>query len=217
METNSKKRTVKIWLIEDNNAFRSVIARVLNDIDGFECTACYSTCEAALEALSHQQPDIILLDVELPGMNGIEGIREIKRRSPGTHVIMLTVFDDQEKIFKAIGAGASGYLLKTSTEEKIAEAVREVISGGVAMNQQVARSVWEMFAEMAAPGTDYKLTGREKEILAAMVQGLGNKEIAGQLSMSYHTVDTHLRSIYHKLGVNTRSGAVAKAVKERLV
>lgn len=214
---NASKPPTRIWLVEDNNAFRSVIARVINDIAGFECSEAFSSCEDALESLASARPEIILLDVELPGMNGLEGIREIKKRSPNTHVVMLTVFADQQKIRNAIGAGASGYLLKTSSEEEIAAAMRDVLAGGTPMNKEVARSVWNMFAEMAAPAEAHRLTPREKEILKGLVEGLGNKEIAEKLSMSYHTVDAHLRNIYDKLKVHNRAGAVAKAVHERLI
>lgn len=216
-EAVPKPVPVRIWLIEDNNAFRSVIARVIGDIPGFECAEAFSSCEEALESFATSRPDIVLLDVELPGMNGLEGIREIKKRSPQTHVVMLTVFADQQKIKNAIGAGASGYLLKTSSEEEIADALREVLAGGTPMNKEVARSVWNMFAEMAAPPDAHRLTPREKEILQGLVEGLGNKEIAEKLAMSSHTVDAHLRNIYEKLKVHNRAGAVAKAVHERLV
>ncbi len=206
-----------VWLVEDNNAFRSVVERVLNDVAGFSCPQTFASAEEVLDAVEHDAPDVILLDVALPGMNGIEAIGEIKSRAPKTHVVMLTVFDDQKKIYEAIGAGASGYLLKTSSEKEIADAIRQVIHGGVPMHEKVARSVWDMFAEMAIPKQDYGITPRELEILEAVVQGSGNKEIADKLSMSIHTVDTHLRHIFRKLSVNTRAAAVAKALKERLV
>lgn len=214
---NAAPNSIPIWLIEDNNAFRGVIQRVIDDIPGFVCAETFASCEDALEALTGSQPKIILLDVELPGMNGITGIREIKKRAPNTHVVMLTVFDDQQKIRNAITAGASGYLLKTSSEEEIAAAMREVVDGGVPMNKNVARSVWTMFAQMSAPQESYGLTPREKEILKGLVDGKVNKEIAEKLSMSYHTVDAHLRNIYEKLKVHNRAGAVAKAVHEHLV
>jgi DNA-binding NarL/FixJ family response regulator len=161
-------------------------------------------------------PDVILVDVELPGMNGIEAVQRIKAISPITRIIMLTVFDDHDKIFKAVCAGASGYLLKTSPVEKIVESIRDVYSGGAPMTPRVAHSVLEMFSRLMVPHQDYGLTAREQKILELMTEGLLKKEIADQLTLSYHTVDTHLRNIYAKLHVNTRSGAVAKALKERL-
>ena len=159
---------------------------------------------------------MILSDVALPGMNGIAGIRQIKACAPGIHVIMLTVYDEHEKVLN-ICVGASGYLLKNSSEETITAAIQEVLRGGAPMNPRVARLVLDMFTRMApAPAKDYGLSEREKQILELMVKGMIKKEIADQLSISYHTVDNHLRNIYGKLHVNTRGGAVAKAVREKL-
>jgi DNA-binding NarL/FixJ family response regulator len=217
MMSESAKAMVRIWLIEDNDSFRSVVARELNDIAGFECPRAFANCETALEALTGERPDVILLDVGLPGMNGIAAIGKIKERAPGTHIVMLTVFDEPEKISQAIQAGASGYLLKTASEEEIAKAIWEVAAGGVSMDRAVAQCVWKLVAGTPAAQGAYGLTGREQEILRAVVQGLMNKQIAEQLSMSYHTVDTHLRRIFQKLQVHSRAAAVAKALQERLV
>ncbi len=216
-DMSAAKNNVTIWIVEDNDAFRNTLVRVINQIGGMSCGRAVSSCEDALQALGTETPPaVILLDVGLPGMSGIDGIKLIKQIAPSTQVIMLTMFDDNEKVFKSICAGASGYLLKTSPREKITEAIREVVNGGAPMNGQIARAVLEMFARIAAPTADYGLSVREKEVLELMVRGLIKKEIAEKLSLSYHTVDTHLRNIYHKLHVNSRTGAVAKAVKERL-
>jgi len=183
----------------------------------FDCTRQFSDSESALAALEDGAvADVMLLDVELPGLNGIEAVRRVKAISPSTRVVMLTVFDDHEKIFRAICAGASGYLLKTSPVEKIIDSIHEVQAGGAAMTPRVARSVLDMFARLSAPRQDYGLTPREQKILELMTDGLIKKEIADQLALSYHTVDTHLRNIYTKLHVHTRTGAVSKALKERL-
>jgi DNA-binding NarL/FixJ family response regulator len=133
-----------------------------------------------------------------------------------TRVVMLTAFDDHAKVFKAVCAGASGYLLKTSSVEKIAESIHEAFSGGAPMTPKVAKSVLEMFSHLVQPQQDYGLTDREQKILELMTRGLIKKEIADQMALSYHTVDTHLRNIYTKLHVHSRTGAVAKAIKERL-
>ena len=208
---------VNVWLVEDNDTFRNTVARILNPVPIVECSRNFSNSEDALTALMEGAvPDVILLDVELPGMSGIEAVERIKSISPSTRIIMLTVFDSHDKIFKAICAGASGYLLKTSSSERIVESIHEVYSGGAPMTPQVARSVLDMFSRSGKPHEDYGLTGREKKILELMVEGLIKKEIADQLSISYHTVDTHLRNIYTKLHVHTRTSAVAKALKERL-
>ena len=206
-----------VWLVEDNHTFRNTIARVLSQVQHLECSRQFSDSESALAALEEGAlADVILLDVELPGLNGIDAVRRIKSISPSTRVIMLTVFDDHDKIFKAICAGACGYLLKTSPVEKIIESIYEVQAGGAAMTPRVARSVLDMFARLSAPRQDYGLTAREQKILELMTEGLIKKEIADQLSLSYHTVDTHLRNIYTKLHVHTRTGAVSKALRERL-
>jgi len=208
---------INVWLVEDNHSFRQTIVRVLNQSQDLDCARHFANSEAALDELTHGAvPDVILLDVELPGLNGLEAVKQIKSISPSTRVIMLTVFDDHDKIFKAICAGASGYLLKTSPMEKIIDSVREAHSGGAPMTPRVARSVLDMFMRTASPHKDYGLTAREQKILQLMTEGLIKKEIADQLSLSYHTVDTHLRNIYIKLHVHTRTGAVSKALKERL-
>jgi DNA-binding NarL/FixJ family response regulator len=208
-----------VWLVEDNADTRRVLARVLNRAATMACPCAFASCEAALDALrSNPLPQVILLDVGLPGMSGIEGIAHFKALAPDCHIIVLTVFDDQEKVFDAICAGASGYLLKHADEDAIADAVQEVLQGGAPINPRVARLVLKMFASRAAPpAQDYGLSSREREVLELMVQGLVKKEIADRLNLSYHTVDNHLRSIYTKLQVHTRGGAVAKAVSERLL
>jgi len=208
---------ISVWLVEDNHTFRNTVVRVLNDVPALECPLHFSNSEDALNALADGAVvDVILLDVELPGLNGIDAVRRIKSISPATRVVMLTVFDDHDKVFKAICAGASGYLLKTSPVEKIVDSIREVHGGGAPMTPRVARSVLDMFARLSVPQHDYGLTVREQKILELMTQGLIKKEIADQLSLSYHTIDTHLRNIYTKLHVHTRTGAVSKALKERL-
>jgi DNA-binding NarL/FixJ family response regulator len=208
---------ISVWLIEDNHTFRRTLARVLQGVADLECTRHFANSEEALEELAHGAvPDVILVDVELPGLNGVDAVKRIRAISPSTRVVMLTVFDDHDKIFKAVCAGASGYLLKTSPMEKIIESVREAYTGGAPMTPRVARSVLEMFASASLPHQDYGLTAREQNILELMTRGLIKKEIADNLAISYHTVDTHLRNIYSKLHVHTRTGAVSKALKEHL-
>ena len=208
---------VGVWLVEDNHTYRNTVARVLGQVDGLECSQHFSNAEDALDALAGGGvPDVILLDVELPGQNGIEAMRKIKAICPSTRVVMLTAFDDHEKVFKAICAGASGYLLKTSSVERIVESIHEALAGGAPMTPRVAKSVLEMFSQLVKPKHDYGLTAREQKILELMTQGLIKKEIADKLEISYHTVDAHLRNIYTKLHVHNSTGAVAKAIKERL-
>jgi len=207
-----------VWIIEDHAAFRRTLVRVLNAEADLQCSRDFDCCEKALAAMSGGDlPDLILLDVGLPGMSGIEGIRLLKERAPKTLIVILTVFEDDDKVFKAICSGAAGYLLKTSSAIDIIAAVRDALSGGSPMNPRIARRVLDMFSKLAPKHSDYGLSDREKEILQLMVNGLIKKEIADRLTLSIHTVDTYLRRIYEKLEVHTRTGAVAKALKEGLV
>jgi DNA-binding NarL/FixJ family response regulator len=207
-----------IWIIEDHAAFRRTLVRVLEAEDEVECPRDFDSCEKALAALARDEaPDLILLDVGLPGMSGLEGIRLIKDKAPKALVVILTVFEDDDKVFAAICAGAAGYLLKTSSATEITQAVRDALDGGSPMTSRIARRVLDMFSKLAPKQADYGLSDREKEILQLMVTGLIKKEIADRLTLSVHTVDTYLRRIYEKLEVNTRTGAVAKALKEGLV
>jgi DNA-binding NarL/FixJ family response regulator len=217
--TNQESSDVRIWLVEDNSTFRKTVAQVIDRIDGLSCERMFASCEDALTAFrSETPPRVVLLDVGLPGMSGIDGIRAIKALAPETQALILTVFDDEEKIFQAICAGASGYLLKTAPIEEITTGIREVINGGAPMNGRIAKKVLAMFSKIAPqPADDYGLTKREQKVLHLMAEGLIKKEIADRLDLSFHTVDTHLRNIYQKLHVNTLSGAVAKAVREGLV
>jgi DNA-binding NarL/FixJ family response regulator len=208
---------INVWLVEDNEVYRGAIAQALNLTPGLRCSGAFGSCENALHRLREDDPpEVILLDIGLPGLSGLDGIQEFKALSPATHIIILTVFEDTDKIFRAICAGASGYLLKASTAEKIAQAIREVLGGGAPMTPQIARSVLSLFARIAGPPPDQGLSLRETATLELLVQGLTTKEIADRLDLSIHTVDTHLRNIYRKLHVHSRAGAVAKALHARL-
>ncbi len=225
MSTNPKstKSPIRVWLVEDNDAFRKTVARGIEQLDGMSCTGSFDNFEAAYRALECEPaPDVVLLDVQLPGIDGISALTHLRERSPNSRAVILTVFDDAEKIFKAVCAGASGYILKTARLEEIGEAIEQVADGGAPMTPKVAKRVLEVFrASGRRPSSvtadDYKLTDREQEILRLMADGLIKKEIADQLDISFHTVSTHMRSIYEKLHVNTNTGAVAKALREDLI
>ena len=207
-----------VWLVEDDERFRTNMSDLIRESPGLTCDYAVSSCEEVLpHLLSATPPDIILMDIGLPGLDGIEGIRRVKSIAPSVQVIMLTVFDDNEKIFWAICAGASGYLLKSAPPDEIIRSLMEILKGGAPVNAQIARKMLDMFAEIAAPRGSYGLTNAEKEILQRLVAGDLKKQIADALNISFHTVDTHLRNIYAKLQVHSRSGAVAKALKERLL
>ena len=211
--------TLRIWAVEDNAAYRSALTFVFKKAAGMELQT-FSNAEDALAALrSADAPDALLLDVQLPGMDGISAISHFKELAPNVCIVMLTVFEDPQKVFRALCAGASGYLLKTLPAERIVEALREAVAGGAPMSPGVAKAVLGRFVELAAPGkgSDYDLSEREREVLELMTQGLIKKEIADRLGLSFHTVNAHLRNIYTKLHVGTRGAAVAKALKENLI
>ena len=213
---------IRVWIVEDNARFRDAVAQVINEREGMRCDHTFASCEALLDNLSKEKnaaPDVVLLDIGLPGISGLEAIAAIKGRTPDSQVIMLTMFDDQDRIFQALRSGASGYLLKTSNKgdsEAIPTAILDAASGGVPLSPSIARSVLNLFARLGPVPEDHRLTERESSILQLMVQGLVKKEIAGRLQLSFHTVDGHLRRIYQKLHVNNAPSAVAKAVLEKL-
>jgi len=209
---------IQVWLIEDHKTYGERLARALNRLEGIACPRRFTACEDALAALpENDAPQVLLLDVELPGISGIEGIARLRQLAPRAAIVILTVFEDDDKIFRAICAGAAGYLLKTSSTEDIATAIRSAASGGSPINPTIARRVLDMFSKANPPQKDYGITPREKEILQLLVQGHSTKGAAAQLSISYHTADGYIRAVYEKLHVNSRGSAVAKALKERLV
>ncbi len=212
--------THPLWLIEDNTTFRSSLARGLERTGRFVCTGSFGSAEAALGAPAAgegESPRVVLIDVGLPGMDGIEALQRLRARFPVAALMILTVFEDEEKIMRAICGGAQGYLLKTSPVSEIATAIDEVVAGGSPMNSRIARRVLELFSRLVPRQGNYGLTAREKEILHLMVEGHIKKEIAARIGLSVHTVNTHMRNIYDKLQVNTVNGAVAKALRERLI
>jgi len=215
---NHERGDATVWLVEDNEEFRKSVEDLINQTDGLDCVLAVSSCEKALEYMeSDAAPDVILMDIGLPGMNGIDGVKRVKSIAPSVDVIMLTVFDDEEKVFQAICAGASGYLLKSDPPDKIVESLKEILTGGAPVNARIARKMIALFAQIAVPKGDYSLTAAEKKILGLLAEGEPTKRIAHLLKVSYHTVDTHLRNIYLKLQVHSRSGAVGKAMKEKLL
>jgi DNA-binding NarL/FixJ family response regulator len=223
MAEASEQKT-RVWLVEDNHAFRSSVQRVINQLDGMCCDGTFESVEDAFAGLESESeaPDVILLDVQLPGLDGITALGGFKERAPDARILILTVFDDADKIFRAVCAGAAGYMLKSAGIDEIGEAIRQILDGGAPMTPKVARKVLDVFSRVEfdaeqAPAVDYHLTGRERDILRLMADGLIKKEIAENLEISVHTVSTHLRSVYEKLHVNTNTGAVAKALREGII
>lgn len=208
---------IRVWLCEDNERFRRSLCAAINQIDGLSCDSSMGSVEETLERLSsNDPPDVLLLDIGLPGIDGISGLPQLRSAAPDAKIVILTVFDDHDKVFRAVCAGADGYLLKTSTVERIGEAIQEVSQGGASMNPEIARKVLDVFARKRNNQHD-SLTEREREVLRLIVRGLTKKEVATELDLSRHTVDSHLRNIYQKLHVHNRAGAVATAIREGLV
>jgi DNA-binding NarL/FixJ family response regulator len=205
---------ITVSIVEDNEQLRGTLARVINRAEGFECLSQYATAEAALEALPREKPNVVLMDINLPGMNGVECVRRLKPLAPQTLVIMLTAYEDTENIFNSLAAGASGYLLKRTTSAELLTALRDVQQGGSPMTAHIARKVVQSFqrAGSSAQATE-NLSQREQEVLDCLSQGLIYKEIAEKLGISYETVHTYIRRIYEKLQVRTRTEAVAKFLR----
>lgn len=209
---------IEVWIVEDNVFFRDTVAELIDQQGEMRCTLAVGTCEEAIAHITNGEvPQVLFMDLELPGMSGTEGIRRVHALSPSSHIVVLTIHEEDDTVFEALCAGACGYLLKPASGQRIVDAVETARRGGAPMNAFIARKVLGMFAELTRPRADYGLTDREREILQLLVRARQQKQIAIVLSLSPHTVDTHVRNIYAKLQVHSRSAAVAKALQERLL
>jgi DNA-binding NarL/FixJ family response regulator len=202
---------IKVAIVEDDVRVRGDLARLIDSTAGFCCVSQHPSAENALMELKITRPDVVLMDINLPGMNGVDCVRQLKDILPQTQVMMLTVYENTNVIFSALAAGASGYLLKKSTPEQLIEAIRDLHSGGSPMSSHIARKVVASFQQVTNPVHEYeKLSLREKEVLDCLANGFLYREIAEKLSISYTTVHTHIRHIYDKLHVQSRTQAVTK-------
>lgn len=205
---------ISVSIVEDNEGLRGTLARVLARAEGLTCLSQYPTAEAALESLPHDRPDVVLMDINLPGMNGVECTRQLKQILPNTQILMLTVYEDTENIFNALAAGATGYMLKRTPRAELLAAIRDVLQGGSPMTAHIARKVVQSFQNRGpSPQPAENLSQREQEVLDCLSQGFLYKEIADKLGISYETVHTYIRRIYEKLQVRTRTEAVAKFLR----
>jgi DNA-binding NarL/FixJ family response regulator len=215
-DTEEEHPEISVIVVEDRKRIRDAIVDLINASDGLHCVGAYGSCEALLDELPDQHPDVILMDIGLPGMSGIEGVKAIKGRSPGIDVLMHTVYDDDEKIFQSILAGASGYVLKNAESEELISAIRE-IRIGAPMSASIARRLLSLVRGKESPPVgDLNLTPRELDILQWLVEGLSYKRIAEKLFISPLTVQSHIKRIYEKLQVHSKSAAVSKALKYNL-
>jgi len=211
--------SIKVALCEDNDSFRESLQQFIEDTPGFAITTSTSSANELDELISTTRPDVILMDIDMPGISGIQATGLVKSKFPDIQVLILTVYDDDEKIFNAILAGANGYLLKKTSPAKILEAITEVHEGGASMSASIVKRVLLYFNRQAGVGAtnDYTLSQREFEILKCLVNGDSYKMIADNCRISIGTVRTHISNIYKKLHINSKSEAVAKAIKERLI
>ncbi|MDB6067778.1 MAG: DNA-binding response regulator [Pedosphaera sp.] len=203
-----------VSIVEDNDQLRGTLARLIGREEGFKCISNYPNAEAALEGLVKDRPQVVLMDINLPGMNGVECVRKLKQAAPETLVVMLTAYEDTENIFNALAAGASGYLLKRAPRAELLQAIQDVRKGGSPMTPHIARKVVQSFQKSGpSPQATENLSTREQEVLDCLSQGFLYKEIAEKLGISYETVHTYIRRIYEKLQVRTRTEAVAKFLR----
>jgi DNA-binding NarL/FixJ family response regulator len=209
---------IKVAIIEDHHKLRECLEFLLNNTEGYRCTGSFRSMEEALEKISFDLPDLALLDIGLPGMNGVEGAARLKERHPNLLILMNTVFDDDERIFDALCAGASGYLLKKTAPAQLLESIKAAVAGGAPMSPEVARRVIELFREIRPPErSDYHLTPHELRLLKLLAEGHSYKTAAAELGVSGKTVSFHLQKIYEKLQVHSKAGAVSKALRNRLI
>ena len=211
-------RTVTILIYEDNNILRESLSNLIGLTEEYDVLAAFPDCMLVEGQVQGYKPDIILMDIDLPGINGIEAVKKIRAIDKQVQIIMLTVFDDNTHVFNALCAGANGYLLKKYVSDKLISAIQEVLQGGAPMSPSIARMIITNMQEQAIiPPNNYLLTKREKEILFSLSKGNSHKMIAADLDIGIETVRTHLKRVYDKLHVNSQIEAVGKAINEKLV
>lgn len=211
--------SIKVAIFEDNARLREGLHQLINGSPGFTCVGTFPNCDNVVKNIANSQPDVVLMDIEMPGISGIDGVQKIKASFPAIKILMETIFDDDEKIFDSICAGAEGYILKNTPPVEILKAIKEITEGGSPMTPSIAHRVLKMVAQW--PGTSshekFDLTRREHEILSCLVQGMSYKMIADECAISMDTVNMHIKNIYKKLQVHSKSEAVIKAIKGKIV
>ena len=211
---------IRVVIVEDNSTIREGLKLLIDGTEGYSCEAVYSNCEDLLDEIKKIKIDVILMDIDLPGISGIEGIRRIKKIFDDILILILTVYDENDLIFEALCAGASGYLVKKTPPAKLLDAIKDAYEGGAPMTSNIARKVVDYFQKnkpMHKDAESIALTKREKEVLSGLVEGNSYRAIADELNVSLDTVRFHFRNIYKKMHVHSQSEAVVKAIKEGLV
>ena len=211
---------INVAIVEDNDTIREGLSALVNGTTGYKSVGAYRDCESFLAKLETLDVNVVLMDIALPGMNGIEGVKEAKKLKPDIDILMLTIYEDSEKVFDALCAGACGYLVKKTPPSKLLDAIKDVYEGGSPMSSQIARQVITAFKEskdVKDESPDYKLSSREKEVITLLASGNNYQQIADQLFISVDTVRHHIKNIYKKLHVHTQSEAVAKAIRKKII
>jgi DNA-binding NarL/FixJ family response regulator len=210
---------IRVAIFEDNNSLRNGLYQLIDGSSDFECVGAYPDCSAILKHIETIKPDVVLMDIQMPGISGIEGVQIVKDKYPDIKILMQTIFEETEKIFQSICAGASGYILKNTPPSRILEAIRETYEGGAPMSPSIATKVLKIVQNpsSAVQKISFNLSEREKEILTCLVKGMSYKLIAGSCFISIDTVRGHIRNIYEKLHVHSKSEAVVKAIKGKIV
>jgi DNA-binding NarL/FixJ family response regulator len=209
---------IRLLIYEDNPQLREGLTMLINGSDGFEVLAGFRNCDHIVDEVNAWKPDIILMDIDMPGCNGLDGLKKVREINDDVKILMLTVFDDNRNVFQAISNGANGYILKKTPPSRLLEYITEAHTGGAPMTASIATQVLKMFSSMNTDkGEDYNLSEREKQVLQYLVEGYSYKMIANEMFIAIDTVRSHIKKIYEKLHVNSKSEAVAKAFKDKLV
>lgn len=211
---------ITVVIVEDNKIIREGLAALINGTEGFSCIASYGDCESFLKNLECTNVDVVLMDIGLPGMSGIDGVTKAKKINPDLNILILTVYEESKLIFEALCAGACGYLVKKTPPSRLLEAIKDAYDGGSPMSSHIARKIVSVFQQSGSPympDSQFDLTTREKEVLTGLAEGSSYHDIAGNLFISLDTVRHHIRNIYRKLHVHSQSEAVAKALRKGLI
>jgi DNA-binding NarL/FixJ family response regulator len=209
---------IRVLIFEDNMSLRYSLYQLINGSEGYTCVGAFENCSQLLKNVQDFKPDVVLMDIQMPGMNGIEAVKILREKYPHLKIMMQTIFDDSDKIFQSIYAGASGYILKNTSPIRFLEFIKETYEGGAPMSPSVAAKVLKMVAHHDPPGVhEFNLSDREKDVLSFLVKGMSYKRIGETCFISIDTVRTHIRSIYEKLHVHSKAEAVATAIKSKLV
>ena len=209
---------IRVLIFEDNMSLRNSLYQLVNGSEGFKCVGAFEDCSNLVKNVQDSKPDVVLMDIQMPGINGIEGVKILREKFPQVKIMMQTIFEDSDKIFQSIYAGASGYILKNTSPTRILDFIKETNDGGAPMSPSVAAKVLKMITQHDPPSVqEFNLSDREKEVLALLVKGMSYKLIAETCLISIDTVRAHIRSIYEKLHVHSKAEAVATAIKSRIV